>query len=123
MSGRAFFNKVKAGIGILLTKRSIENNISMTKEVFPEGEAVFRHKPHSAELFTITVDEIDKAGESFIGIIRIDEPDAAYFLFFLRGDAYAAGYITNGKPMPLSIRTSYSTCQLLQTRELFLCLK
>ncbi|MEK7197617.1 MAG: hypothetical protein AAB151_08120, partial [Nitrospirota bacterium] len=76
----------------------------MTKEVFPEGEAVFRHKTHSAELFTITVDEIDKAGESFIGIIRIDEPDAAYFLFFLRGDAYAAGYITNGKPMPLSIK-------------------
>ncbi|KAF0144967.1 MAG: FHA domain-containing protein [Nitrospirae bacterium] len=76
----------------------------MTKEIFPEGEAVFRHKPHSAELFTITVDEIDKAGESFIGIIRVDEPDAAYFLFFLRGDAYAAGYITNGKPMPLSIK-------------------
>jgi len=85
-------------------KRSIENNISMTKEVFPEGEAVFRHKTHSAELFTITVDEIDKAGESFIGILRIDEPDAAYFLFFLRGDAYAAGYITNGRPMPLSIK-------------------
>ena len=76
----------------------------MTKEIFPEGEAVFRHKPHSAELFTITIDEIDKAGESFIGIIRIDEPDAAYFLFFLRGDAYAAGYITDGKPMPLSIK-------------------
>ncbi|TAL23589.1 MAG: FHA domain-containing protein [Nitrospirae bacterium] len=76
----------------------------MTKEVFPEGEAVFRHKPHTPELFTITIDEIDRAGESFIGMIRVDEPHAVYFLFFLRGDAYAAGYIANGKPMPMSIK-------------------
>ena len=30
------------------------------------------------------MDEIDKAGESFMGMLRADEPDAAYFLFFLR---------------------------------------
>lgn len=76
----------------------------MAKEIFPKGEAVFRHKPHTPELFTMTIDEIDRAGESFIGMITVDEPHAVYFLFFLRGDAYAAGYIANGKPMPLSIK-------------------
>jgi len=76
----------------------------MIKEIFPEGQAIIRYQPCTTALFNRTVDEIDKAGESFIGIIRIDEPDASYFLFFLRGDAYAAGYIKDGKPMPLSIK-------------------
>lgn len=76
----------------------------MIAEIFPEGSIVFKNKPHTAAFFTQTIDEIDRAGESFMGILRVDEPEAAYFLFFLRGDAYAAGYITNGKPMPLSIK-------------------
>jgi len=76
----------------------------MIKEVFPEGKAIFKSKLHTTEFFTLTIDEIDKAGEAFIGIIRVDEPDAAYFLFFLKGDAYAAGCIIDGKPMPLSIK-------------------
>lgn len=76
----------------------------MIKEIFPEGQAIIRYQPCTTALFNRTVDEIDKAGESFIGIIRIDEPDASYFLFFLRGDAYAAGCIKDGKPMPLSIK-------------------
>lgn len=76
----------------------------MTKEVFPEGQTIFKNRPHTTEFFTLTIDEIDKAGESFIGIIKVDEPEAAHFLFFLRGDAYAAGYIRDGRPMPLSIK-------------------
>ncbi|MDP3260429.1 MAG: FHA domain-containing protein, partial [Thermodesulfovibrionales bacterium] len=36
--------------------------------------------------------------------LKADEPDAAYFLFFLKGDAYAAGCIRNDKPMPISIK-------------------
>jgi len=76
----------------------------MIKEIFPEGQTIFKNRPHTTEFLTLTLDEIDKAGESFIGIIRVDEPEAAYFLFFLSGDAYAAGYIMDGKPMPLSIK-------------------
>lgn len=76
----------------------------MIKEIFPEGHIIFRNKPHTAEFFSLTIDEIDNAGESFIGIVRVDEPDAAYFLFFLKGDAYAAGCIMNNKPMPISIK-------------------
>ncbi len=76
----------------------------MTREIFPEGQVIFKNKPYTTEFFTLTIDEIDKAGEAFMGIIKVDEPGASYFLFFLRGDAYAAGYITNGKPMPLSIK-------------------
>ncbi|MDP1759059.1 MAG: FHA domain-containing protein, partial [Thermodesulfovibrionales bacterium] len=45
-----------------------------------------------------------KAGESFMGMLKADEPDASYFLFFLKGDAYAAGCIRNDKPMPISIK-------------------
>ena len=39
-----------------------------------------------------------------MGMLKADEPDAAYFLFFLKGDAYAAGCIKNDKPMPISIK-------------------
>lgn len=76
----------------------------MIKEIFPEGEITFKKRHHTKEFFALTIDEVDKAGESFIGIIKVDEPEAAYFLFFLRGDAYAAGCIKDGKPMPLSIK-------------------
>ncbi|MBI3377445.1 MAG: FHA domain-containing protein [Nitrospirae bacterium] len=76
----------------------------MTKEIFPEGQVIFKNKSYTDEFFSITMDEIDKAGESFMGILKADEPDAAYFLFFLKGDAYAAGCIKNDKPMPISIK-------------------
>ena len=65
----------------------------MTKEIFPEGQIIFKNKPYTSEFLSITMDEIDKAGESFMGMLKADEPDAAYFLFFLKGDAYAAGCI------------------------------
>ncbi|MEK7864366.1 MAG: hypothetical protein AAB175_00960, partial [Nitrospirota bacterium] len=76
----------------------------MTKEIFPEGQVIFKNKPYTGEFVSITMDEIDKAGESFMGMLKADEPDAAYFLFFLKGDAYAAGCIRNDKPMPISIK-------------------
>ena len=76
----------------------------MTKEIFPEGQVIFKNKPYTSEFLSITMDEIDKAGESFMGMLKADEPDAAYFLFFLKGDAYAAGCIRNDKPMPISIK-------------------
>ena len=76
----------------------------MTKEIFPEGQVIFKNKPYTSEFLSITMDEIDKAGESFLGMLKADEPDAAYFLFFLKGDAYAAGCIRNDKPMPISIK-------------------
>ncbi|MBT9538201.1 MAG: FHA domain-containing protein [Nitrospirae bacterium] len=76
----------------------------MTKEIFPEGQVIFKNKPYTGEFVSITMDEIDKAGESFLGMLKADEPDAAYFLFFLKGDAYAAGCIRNDKPMPISIK-------------------
>jgi hypothetical protein len=76
----------------------------MIKEIFPEGQVIFKARPHTAEFFSQTIDEIDKSGESFIGLIRVDEQDSAYFLFFLKGDAYAAGCILNGKPIPLTIK-------------------
>lgn len=76
----------------------------MTKEIFPEGRVIFKNKPYTGEFLSITMDEIDKAGESFLGMLKADEPDAAYFLFFLKGDAYAAGCIKNDKPMPISIK-------------------
>lgn len=75
----------------------------MFKEFFPEGQAVFKDKPFTPEFFALTLDEIDNAGESFIGIIRVDEHDSVYFLFFLKGDAYAAGCLKNGEPESLSI--------------------
>ncbi|HBR20963.1 MAG TPA: hypothetical protein DD713_00090 [Nitrospiraceae bacterium] len=76
----------------------------MTKEIFPEGQVIFKNKPYTGEFLRITMDEIDKAGESFMGMLKADEPDAVYFLFFLKGDAYAAGCIKNNKPMPISIK-------------------
>lgn len=76
----------------------------MTREIFPEGRVIFKNKPYTSEFFTLAMDEIDKAGESFMGILKVDEPDAIYFLFFLKGDAYAAGCIKNDKPMPISIK-------------------
>ena len=76
----------------------------MTKEIFPEGQVIFKNKPYTSEFLTITMDEVDKAGESFMGMLKADEPDAAYFLFFLKGDAYAAGCIKNDKSMPISIK-------------------
>lgn len=76
----------------------------MIKEIFPEGESIFKDRSHTTEFFSLTIDEIDKAGESFIGIIKVDEPEAAYFLFFLKGDAYAAGYVKDGRPTTLSIK-------------------
>lgn len=80
----------------------------MIKEVFPEGKVIFKDRPYKGfttlEFFSLTIDEIDRAGESFTGIIKVDEPGAAYFLFFLKGDAYAAGCIMDDKPMPLSIK-------------------
>lgn len=76
----------------------------MTKEIFPEGSVIFRNKPYTSEFFTLAMDEIDKAGEAFMGILRADEAGAVYFLFFLKGDAYAAGCIKNDKPLPLSIK-------------------
>ena len=76
----------------------------MTKEIFPEGQIIFKNKPYTSEFLSITMDEIDKAGESFMGMLKADEPEAAYFLFFLKGDAYAAGCIRNDKPMPISIK-------------------
>jgi hypothetical protein len=76
----------------------------MTKEIFPEGQVIFKNKPYTSEFLSVTMDEIDKAGESFLGMLKADEPDAAYFLFFLKGDAYAAGCIRNDKPMPISIK-------------------
>ncbi len=75
----------------------------MFKEFFPEGQTVFKDKPFTPEFFTLTLDEIDNAGESFIGIIRVDEQDSVYFLFFLKGDAYAAGCLKKGEPESLSI--------------------
>ncbi len=75
----------------------------MTRAIFPEGQVIFKNKPYTGEFFTLTMDEIDKAGESFMGILKADEPDAVYFLFFLKGDAYAAGCIKNDKPMSISI--------------------
>lgn len=71
---------------------------------FPEGQVIFKNKPYTGEFFTLTMDEIDKAGESFMGILKAEEPGAVYFLFFLKGDAYAAGCIKNDKPMPISIK-------------------
>ncbi len=76
----------------------------MIKETFPEGQVIFKARPYTAEFFSQTIDEIDKSGEAFTGSIRIDEQDSAYFLFFLKGDAYAAGCILNGKTMPLTIK-------------------
>lgn len=76
----------------------------MPREIFPEGQVIFKNKPHTCEFLRITMDEIDKAGESFMGMLKADEPDAAYFLFFLKGDVYAAGCIRNDKPMPISIK-------------------
>ena len=76
----------------------------MIREIFPEGQVIFKNKPYTGEFLRITMDEIDKAGESFLGMLKADEPDAAYFLFFLKGDAYAAGCIKNDKPMPISIK-------------------
>jgi len=76
----------------------------MTRAIFPEGHVIFKNKPYTSEFLSITMDEIDKAGELFLGMLKADEPDAAYFLFFLKGDAYAAGCIRNDKPMPISIK-------------------
>ena len=76
----------------------------MTREIFPEGQVIFKNKPYTSEFLSVTMDEIDKAGESFMGMLKADEPDAAYFLFFLKGDAYAAGCIRNDKPLPISIK-------------------
>lgn len=75
----------------------------MFKEFFPEGQVVYKNKPFTPEFFTLTLDEIDNAGESFIGVIRVDEQDSVYFLFFLKGDAYAAGCLKKGEPKSLSI--------------------
>ena len=76
----------------------------MTKRYSPKAQVIFKNKPYTGEFVSITMDEIDKAGESFLGMLKADEPDAAYFLFFLKGDAYAAGCIRNDKPMPISIK-------------------
>jgi hypothetical protein len=76
----------------------------MTREIFPEGQVIFKNKPYTGEFLSVTMDEIDKAGESFLGMLKADEPEAAYFLFFLKGDAYAAGCIRNDKPLPISIK-------------------
>ena len=54
----------------------------MTKEIFPEGQVIFKNKPYTGEFLSVTMDEIDKAGESFLGMLKADEPEAAYFLFF-----------------------------------------
>jgi hypothetical protein len=76
----------------------------MIKEIFPEGQSIFKDKLQTPDFFPLVLDEIDRAGESFNGIMRIDESDAAYFLFFLNGDAYAAGCIKDGKTLPISIK-------------------
>jgi len=75
----------------------------MTKDIFPEGSIIFKDKPYTAEFFTLAMEEIDKAGESFMGILGADEPDTVYFLFFLKGDAYAAGCVRDNKPIPIDI--------------------
>ncbi len=95
----------------------------MIKEIFPEGDIIFKDKPYSTEFFNQAVDEIDRAGESFIGVIKVDDPDISYFLFFLRGDAYAAGYITSGRPMPLSIKDFLQQVSTASAQQSISCFK
>lgn len=32
----------------------------MTREIFPEGQVIFKDKPYTSEFFTLAMDEIDK---------------------------------------------------------------
>ncbi|MBI4683578.1 MAG: FHA domain-containing protein [Nitrospirae bacterium] len=76
----------------------------MIKEVFSEGHVLLKDKRYTAEVFNLITDEINRADGLFTGILKIDEPEAAYFLFCLMGDAYAAGFISNSRPVNLSIK-------------------
>jgi hypothetical protein len=76
----------------------------MSNIIVPFDKKLFESKKFTKEIFAKTLKDVVKFKDKYYGFIHIDRPDdTCYFLFFLKGQCYAAGVLADSRPRSITI--------------------